>query len=764
MRGIFNFGKQDFVLRVTFCLLCIFSASAEDVVDANKKRGIELEARKIDFFYDKNDKENSSIKAIGDVILKNKEITLNSDALEYIGNSGQLTAKNNVLHHARGLNLNAPEIIANKELTAAEIVSPYIDGIGTMNMTADYAMKEGNVYNLKNTFISTCSLRYYNYNMQQKGEDCSVPSWSLKAANVRYDMDKKLVQTKNVTFRMSGIPLFYLPTLSLSLDENKTHGFLVPSVIYINNQTGIGVPYFVKTKIGTTIIRPDVYKSYSGSSNVADGTSSQINRANNINISHEYGSEDFYGIKSQNLTFAANAKFASNAELRETKDSDITYRNRYYANLDLFTKNKDQNWSFGAKYWGLSDRSFRQQYDRVFENYLPSTVNFAKVSNKSTFFIEAIQYNPIAIASKDEIPTILPYITNQYKILEKSIGNTKTSMMVDTNFVNLRRQVGANVARLSNNVTYKYQYQTRFGSKHSIEPSVRVDVYSNRYDNILPDDKTVSRVVPSIYIKNTIPITITTNNMAFSTRFEPLLNLVYTKENLNKSNIINEDSSSAILNSGNIFANSVYSGLDLIEDGLRTSYGLQGSVLHYKTKMKINFIFAQKYTAHLESSAKSEFSNYVSKASISWPNMFLLTQESTLSTEFHPILSNTSLSITKFKSIGFDVNHVFLSKDGNVNGSANSLTGDVNQITYNVSVAPYQNFKVLANVTQNLNFIDENGISSSKIVNIGIKLLKENKCAEYGVGVTKNNYLNYASGANVATYFVSIRLKGLMSE
>lgn len=73
-----------------------------------------------------------------------------------------------------------------------------------------------------------------------------VPLWEIRAARVVHDQEERQLYYDNATFRVAGIPVFYIPRLRMpDPSVDRASGFLLPQ-LFSSSQLGLGVelPYF----------------------------------------------------------------------------------------------------------------------------------------------------------------------------------------------------------------------------------------------------------------------------------------------------------------------------------------------------------------------------------------------------------------------------------------------------------------------------------------------------------------------------------------
>ena len=194
--------------------------------------------------------------------------TLVSDRLEIAGDS-RLIAQGNVEVFFRGSRLRASRIIYDQAADRLVIDGPIVltDASGGTIILASQAdlsadLSEGLLTSARMVLDQQLQLAA-NRMMRTAGRyttldnvvasSCQVcaahptPLWEIRARRVVHDQEERQIYFDHAQFRLSGVPVFYIPRLRMpdpTLD--RATGFLMPSFRSTSNLgLGLKMPYFI---------------------------------------------------------------------------------------------------------------------------------------------------------------------------------------------------------------------------------------------------------------------------------------------------------------------------------------------------------------------------------------------------------------------------------------------------------------------------------------------------------------------------------------
>jgi len=185
------------------------------------------------------DSENHLVSAVGHVEIADQDRTLIADRVDYDQDADRVTASGHVsIMDSKGNVAFADHVILTDRMRNGAL-----SGFGALlGKTGRLAARSaervnGNTVIAHGTVYSPCKI------CQQQGQ--RTPLWQVKAERVVYDQVKHKVHFRNATVEVKGVPVAWLPTVSM-VDPTVRYasGLLTPEV---GNSTKIG--YFTRLPV-----------------------------------------------------------------------------------------------------------------------------------------------------------------------------------------------------------------------------------------------------------------------------------------------------------------------------------------------------------------------------------------------------------------------------------------------------------------------------------------------------------------------------------
>jgi len=243
------FRKTISPLWLVFFLLPQLS-SAEDLVSEKQsseifQESVEIEGDSLETLLDRK------MKAKGNAILKKGNKTIKAEVIEYDQISEKLITQGNTSIDLENISISGSKL--NYRLSDQ---TGQMEDV-TFNIKSD--KKEETVVK-KNIQVTK---RYYDFRGDAKsiffeGENktklessrlttCEVDSndWYIKSKNMEIDTKKDRVKASHASVDFKGVPIFYMPSTSFSLNKNRQSGFL-SSTFGTTSKSGFEfrVPYY----------------------------------------------------------------------------------------------------------------------------------------------------------------------------------------------------------------------------------------------------------------------------------------------------------------------------------------------------------------------------------------------------------------------------------------------------------------------------------------------------------------------------------------
>ncbi|MBD3807431.1 MAG: LPS-assembly protein LptD [Epsilonproteobacteria bacterium] len=197
-----------------FIALC----SLAQADDENLTRNIEILASKIDGTKTTANAADNVLVFYGDAILK-------SDSAFFDKNSSLLTLDGNIesMGYAKTKEQTS-HMVLNTLTNDTKSDSLFLTNENDIWLYTDSAKKYGNLYFLGHTMLSSCSLK--------------DPLWKMVFDNSVYDDQNQLMKLYSIKLYMGDIPIFYIPYLSFTTNNERKSGLLFPKFGY-SGDTGI---------------------------------------------------------------------------------------------------------------------------------------------------------------------------------------------------------------------------------------------------------------------------------------------------------------------------------------------------------------------------------------------------------------------------------------------------------------------------------------------------------------------------------------------
>jgi LPS-assembly protein len=586
-----------YVLVAALLVTSLFAVSDDKLSDQNP---ILIEADQFKFIGDEND---SKTIAIGNVIAVQDNQTVMAEFVEYDKKTDILLARDKVkILQNEGYIIEADQIILSDRLK-----------FGSMNhftvLTPDKSILKGEFAKREQEFITDIDKGFYTSCQICEGKS---PIWDIQAASTTLDQEENSLTYNHAVFRYYGVPALYTPYLSHYTSQAKRKsGFLKPS-------------YKMSTYLGSTVKIPYYF-------NLApnyDATLKIVSTEKRGNLLESEYRHLFYNGHMKSGGSITSGKRYTQPEGTAPLDPDVRYHLHSESNFILNNNNY-----VGWKAKVTSDKSYLRDYGYGSENFLTSRVYNSAYQRNGFYEVQALSFQnlrPENGEDKNKIhqtPMVLPLFESKHDIYQFSDGS---SLNFESNLLKIHRYVGADSNRLSIKNKWQKNISTNNGQKFNFFGSVRNDFYRYEEAPIKGGDYTgnVYRTIPEAGMGWSYPLG--RNIGSTKVVVEPLVKAVATPYTKYNKNIYNEDSPSSELNDGNLFTESRYSGLDLVENTSRVSYGLRTSA-YYKDQIDGNLLFGQMYREnpydYINNVKEDRFSDYVGRLKINFSDKVILSYQ-----------------------------------------------------------------------------------------------------------------------------------------
>jgi LPS-assembly protein len=367
----------------------------------------------------------------------------------------------------------------------------------------------------------------------------SYPLWQISARTATQDVQHHLIEYKDATMEIYGFPVLWFPYFSHpDPTAKRMSGLLIPAAGF-NTHLGAfaELPYFwVINKSTDATITPII--------STKDGLAGDV----------KYGEDFNFGT----LGIDASAGL-DNGQLQGA----------LFAN-GLFDLNP--SWRAGFNVQRASSVDYLNDY-----SILPNA---------------------------NELASVLPYGLYSYTGQPDALGGT---FSVNANAFNIERTSGTNTQRAAVASDYSIPFQDGLGEQWSTVFHIDAAAYNatdlNEYPNYDTNRSNASegRALPQVALNYRWPIM---NDSGFlgSQLFQPIVQLIAApiiSNNIDKTNIPNEDSYDFQFTDANLFGFNKFPGIDRLENGMRANVGFE-SEWFLGNGGTIDGLIGQSYRAHTD--------------------------------------------------------------------------------------------------------------------------------------------------------------------
>ncbi|MCT4635719.1 MAG: LPS assembly protein LptD [Rickettsiales bacterium] len=725
---------MSFIFRYVYFYVVLFLISPLFAMSDDKflnEMPVLIEADRFEFIGDKN---NNKTIAIGNVIAIQGNQKVMADFVEYNKKTDVLLARDKVrILQKEGYIIDADKVILSDRLKFGSMNNFTIIMPDKSTLKAEFAKKEQEfIIDVDKGFYTSCKIC-----------EGKPPIWDIQSKSSTLDEEENSLTYHHAVFRYYGIPTLYTPYLSHYTSKAKRKsGFLKPS-------------YRMSTYLGAAVKIPYYF-------NLApnyDATMKVIVTEKRGNVLESDYRHLFHNGSMRSAGSITSAKYYTQPEGTAPLDPDI----RYHLNSESDFALKNNNY-IGWRAKVTSDKSYLRDYGYGSEDYLTSRVYNSAYQKSGFYEIQTLSFQnlrPESGTNKNKMyqtPIVLPLFESKHNIFYFSDGSR---LSFESNLLKIHRYAGADTNRFSIKNKWQKNFLTDNGQKFNFFGSVRNDFY--RYENapIHSGDYTgnVYRTIPEAGIGWSYPL----ENKIDSTKvvLEPIVSAIATPYTKYNKDIYNEDSPSSELNDGNLFAESRYSGIDLVENTGRVSYGIKTSA-YYKNQIDGSLLIGQMYREnsydYINGVKEDRFSDYVGRLKLNISNKMILSYQFKL--DKYTLINKTNEATVKLnQDKAYIQSDVLYYRDGKtVDGVKNRReinleTGinDYNNISFSINGK-----KSLTNSKDNPDlYVDPNGFISA-----GAKIKYVNDCITYAASINRDFTQNQDRKEDTTIWF-DISLKNI---
>lgn len=558
------------------------------------------------------------ITIFGDVVVKYDGKRLLADKLIYRKPEARIYAEGNIVYY----NENGDVAFAQKADFNDKIEDGFVEKISIKfnneaEVIADNMEKQGEIYHFSDAEYIPCKCKVRKISADGSVFFDTREYWKIKATDMKIDKEKEMVRYKNAQVRFLDIPVFYTPYFFHPVRGSKRKtGFLTPS---IGNSSHLGA--FLETPFYINI-KPQM-----------DATLTPI-------FSTE--EEPVLKGKFRHLTQMGSYTIESSITNPQERDDNGNKTNGKDIRWHLRAKGDfqyDDEVTFGFDSTHTSDDTYLSLYDFDGETLITSKAYIEKLQANEFLGAEILHFDDNSASKASKAPFILPFIRHENRFNNKDFEFLPDGSVIyfDNNLLRISRDANQDVNRVSMLLGYQQDVKKDLlflpANLFRFKTELRQDFYVTHNEdedsNTTMEDGFAKRFIPlaSLEWENPMVKNFTDDGYLF---IKPRVKMVVTPKNLNKGDIPNEDSENFSITHINLFQDSHFEGQDIIEEGLRVDYGLEG--FYRNQKLKIGFLFGQNYaeerpehnkiiTDKGSAGLEDDFSDYVGNVKVSYNNI-----------------------------------------------------------------------------------------------------------------------------------------------
>ncbi len=518
-------------------------AQPDQVSTAQEEPAVNFSADEMSF-----DRENGAVRAAGNVEVSYQDRTLSADEVIYNRNTNEVIALGNVVIQEP----TRETVYGDKIEISGDLKDGVILNIGIIlqdrsRIAGASATRSGGVKTqLNHAVYSPCSLCEDDPN--------KPPVWQIKAVNVTHDKNAKTVEYEDAWLEFFGVPVFYTPYFRHpDPTVKRKSGFLFPT---FGNSSDLG-----------TIIHTPIFW------NIAPNEDATITpilmTAENPILAVEYRNLQRAGQLTANGSLTASpgdAVVGSAEEGRYGMRGHIESEGRFDIN---------QAWRWGFDGNWTSDDTYLRRYGFASPSTLKSQIYTESFKGQNYFSLKALSFQSLQDSVRSEtIPVVLPLADFNYIGDKDRLGGTTN---FDFNFLALTREEGLDTRRLSARSRWQRPFIGKLGDVYNVSFGLNSDFYHVnelvRGANTSNFDGFSYRLTPEAALEWRMPFE--KSDGKISQVIEPIASFIWSPYGGNSRDIPNEDSIELEFDDTNLFRTNRFSGLDRVEGGPRTVYGLK---------------------------------------------------------------------------------------------------------------------------------------------------------------------------------------------
>ncbi len=582
--GISSYYHGSFILF--FVLSLFFFTSLSYAFDLDQKEYL-FSADRVVY-----DDEYGLIIAVGDVEIIGQQETLRADIVTIYEQDNRVEAEGNIA---------VQDLDGNVFYTDALNFSDDGNNVftkGIRALMADNSRITGVSGQRLGNGITVINRASYSPCLPCVEDPDAALSWQLNAKKIIHDETLQRIKYYNTSLSMYGVPVFWLPYFHHPDPSVKQlSGFLTPE-------------YGFKSDLGWIF-----------------GSSYYFALASDKDITTRLrwtGDQGPVGDVEYRQRFD-KGEFSIRGSLTQSdrfNDDDTIDRDELRGHLESkLNYHLDENWRTGFNIFRASDDQYARLYDYSSRSVYENRGYVEGFFDRDLASAELFYFQDVRLGEAVDQPAVFPWLRYQaYGDPNSMLGGR---LHGDASFLGLVRDgEGQDVLRTSLYGDWQREYASSFGWLSDLTLSAQSDFYyiqdrdEAALNPLIDNTRYVSRILPQAHLVSRLPLVkYFGDNKDKQFLLEPTVSFTAAPR-VSNNDIPNEDSQDLLLDWSNLFSQNRFNGDDRLEDGVRTTYGLRGSVFSSSETYGSVFL-GQSYrlssdNIYLENSGLTEdFSDYV---------------------------------------------------------------------------------------------------------------------------------------------------------
>ncbi|MEM1361965.1 MAG: LPS assembly protein LptD [Pseudomonadota bacterium] len=369
------------------------------------------------------------------------------------------------------------------------------------------------------------------------------PLWEVRARRVVQDENSQRIYFYDANFRVSGVPVFYLPVLRVPDPAvDRMTGFLLPSFSVSSLLgNGIRIPYFIT-----------------------------LGQSADVTLTPYITDEDARTLELRYRQAFRRGNLIAEGAISQDNVMPEETRGYLFANARIRVP---LGFTLLADYERTSDRTYLRDYDYSTKDILDSGFRLFRVQDEQLIDFSFTNFESLREADIGNAYSQLVEFDYRHSWEPAGIGG-----LLAFSFVAQARprddspdEDNPNVDQIRGSFDWERTWTVASGFRFSTEAEANFDYRRITDDDIFPENQTA--FTPTLATELSWPLAAQGKHAGVRYLLEPVAQLVWTRPDTLEGP--NEDSTAISLDTGNLFALNRFPGLDRYETGLRSNLALR---------------------------------------------------------------------------------------------------------------------------------------------------------------------------------------------